>query len=129
MARRRLLGCLAIAALAVGPWTGCKDKDKGDAAKPQASAADLDGKCQRLAAACGDNDKHVEKITEECKLAAKQQAEKGCIDKAIAVYDCYEKQLCGKADKVWALDDLRVLVDRQNKCVAERTAIGACVGK
>jgi hypothetical protein len=129
MVRRRLLGCLAIAALAVGSWTGCKDKDKGDAAKTQASAADLDAKCQHLAVACGDKDKHAEKITEECKLAAKQQVEKGCTDKAIAVYDCYEKQLCGKADKVWALDDLRVLVDRQNKCVAERTAIDECIGK
>lgn len=129
MARRRLLGCLAIAALAVGSWTGCKDKDKGDAAKPQASAADLDKKCQDLAVACGDKGKHVEKITEACKLAAQQQVEKGCTDKAIAVYDCYEKQFCGKVDKVWALDDLRVLADRQSKCVAERTAVGECVGK
>ncbi|HEU0036188.1 MAG TPA: hypothetical protein VFQ53_36495 [Kofleriaceae bacterium] len=117
-----------MAALAACSWTGCKDKDKTDAAKT-AGATDLDSKCQHVAVACGDKDKHVEKITADCKAAAKQQVEKGCTDKAVAVYDCYEKQLCGKADKVWALDDLRVLADRQKQCVAERTALSACTGK
>jgi hypothetical protein len=93
------------------------------------ASADLDGRCERLAKACGDKDKHIEKIVDECKQAAKKQVDKGCADKANALYDCYDKELCGKADKVWALDDLRVLADRQNKCVAERNAIGECVLK
>jgi hypothetical protein len=45
------------------------------------------------------------------------------------MYDCFEKELCGKTDKVWALDDLRVLADRKNKCVAERNAVAECPGK
>jgi len=97
-------------------------------AKTQASAADLDKRCEQLGNTCGDKDKHDEKITAECKQAAKEQVEKGCTDKAIAVYDCYEKELCGKGDKVWTVDDLRVLADRHNKCVAERAADRECVG-
>ena len=48
--------------------------------------------------------------------------------KAVAAYDCYEKQLCGKGDKVWALGDLRVLSERHGKCAAERDASHACAG-
>jgi hypothetical protein len=126
MALRRLLGCLPVAALALCAWTACKDK--GDAAKAHVSAADLDKRCEQLAKACGDPGKHSEKILDECKQAAKMQAESGCPDKAMAVYDCYEKELCGKGDQVWALDDLRVLAERHNKCVAERNARNECVG-
>jgi len=126
MVLRRPLGCLLVA-LAVAAWTGCKDK--GDAAKAQASASDPNQRCERLGKACGDNDKHVEKIIEGCKQDAKEHVEKGCADKAIALYDCYEKELCGKADKVWTIDDLPVLADRNKKCVAERNAARTCVGK
>jgi hypothetical protein len=122
MALRRLLGCLPIAALAACTWTACKGT------KTQASA-DLDKRCVQLGKACGDSDKHDEKIVMECKQAAKMQIEKGCADEAIAVYDCYEKQLCGKGDRVWTIDDLRVLADRQSKCVAERNAGRDCLGK
>ena len=103
--------------------TGCKDKAK------TGGAADLDARCEQMAKACGDNDKHIEKLIEECKDTAKKQVEKGCADKAIAVYDCYQKEACGKGDRVWALEDLRVLADRQKQCVAERDALGQCVGK
>jgi hypothetical protein len=126
MALRKPLGCL-LAALAVTAWTACKDK--GDAAKTQASASDPNQRCERLAKACGDSDKHVEKIIEDCKQAATEHVDKGCTDKVIALYDCYEKELCGKADKIWAFDDLRVLADRNSKCVAERNAARACAGK
>ena len=118
MASRQSLGCLAIAVLAMCTWMGCKGGS--------GAAAALDKRCEQLAKACGDKDNHVAKIVEECKQAAKQQVEKGCADKATAVYDCYEKELCGGTDKVWALDDLRVLADRHKKCVAERTAGGDC---
>ena len=37
------------------------------------------------------------------------------------------KEIC-EADKVWAMDDFRVLVDRHKKCAAERTASEACIG-
>jgi hypothetical protein len=127
MALRRLLGCLPVAALAMCAWTACKDK--GDVARTQASAADLDKRCERLGTVCGDKDKHIEKIIEECKQAAKKQVESGCTDKAIAVYDCYEKELCGYADKVWTIEDLRVLAERRGKCVPERNASRECAEK
>lgn len=127
MALRRLLGCLPVAALAVCAWVACKDK--GDVAKTQASAADLDKRCEQLGKACGDKDTHVEKIIEWCKQAAKKQVETGCTDKVIAVYDCYEKELCGNGDKVWTIEDLRVLADRHSKCVAEQNASRECAKK
>jgi len=129
MAPRRLLGCLAVAALAVCTWTGCKDKaDKGEVAKAPVTPADLDERCVLMAKACGDKDKHIEKITQDCKQAAKKQVEKGCTEKAVAAHDCFVKELCGTADKVWALEDLRVLAERHKKCVAERTALRECAG-
>jgi len=117
---------LPLAVLLVCTLAACKDK-KGDAAK--GGGTDLDKRCEQLAKACGDTDNHVEKIVTDCKKAAKVQIEKGCTDKAIAVFDCYEKELCGGNDKVWAIEDLRVLADRKNKCVAERKAGRECIGK
>jgi hypothetical protein len=93
------------------------------------TTADLDKRCERLGKACGDEDKHQAKIADECKQAAMMQIEKGCADKAIAVYDCYEKQLCGKGEKIWSVEDLRVLADRQSKCAAERDAARECFAK
>ena len=101
----------------------CKDKDT------KTKAPDLDARCQHLAAACGDQGKHVDKMAAECKDLAKSQTAKGCAAKAITLYECYEKELCGKADKVWAVDDLRVLSERQGKCVAEHAALSECAGK
>ena len=118
MALRRLLGCLPVAALAVCALAACKDKD------PKTVA--LETRCEQLAKTCGDKDKHSAKLVDECKAAAKKQVEKGCADKATAAYDCYESQLCG-AEKVWALDDFRVLADRHKKCTAERDALRDCV--
>ena len=115
--------------LAVCAWTGCNDKTDEAQAKAKASAVDLDTRCERFAKICGDKNKHVEKITDECKQAAKQQVEKGCADEAIAMYDCYEKELCASSDKVWAIDDVRVLADRHNKCVTERDASRACLAR
>lgn len=132
-ARRRLIR-VALAALAVCAWTACSDKGAGDksagksSADKSESAADTDARCDQLAKACGDQTKHVEKLFDECKQAAKQQAAKQCTDKATAVYDCYEKELCGGSEKVWALDDFRVLSERHGKCGAERDALRACVG-
>ena len=121
MALRRLFGCLPAVALAVCMWTGCKNKD--------AAPTGLDKRCEQLAKACGDKDKHSDKLADECKQAAQKQTEKTCTDKAVAAYDCYEKELCGKEDKVWALDDFRVLADRHKKCVAERDALKDCATK
>ena len=53
----------------------------------------------------------------------------GCEATAIAAYDCYEKQLCGKGDKLWALEDFGVLAQRHSKCLAERVAARDCVPK
>jgi hypothetical protein len=87
----------------------------------------LDKRCEQLATACGDTDKHIETLATECKQAAPKQVEKTCTDKATALYDCYETALCGGADKVWTLPDLRVLADRHKKCAAEQKALNACV--
>lgn len=129
MRLRNLASCLSIAILTVCVGTGCKDKDKGGTTKTSGTAADLDQRCQHLAAACGDQGKHVDKIADECKVTAKTQVAKGCTGAAIAAYRCYEAELCGKADKVWAVDDLRVLAERQGKCVDERAALATCVAK
>jgi hypothetical protein len=125
MALRTRLGCLPVAALAVCAWMACSKGKSGESSGDPA----LDKRCEQLGRLCGDKDKHDEKIIVECKAAAKKQVEKACAEKATAVYDCYEKELCGKEDKVWALDDLRVLADRKNQCAAERTALRECVGK
>jgi hypothetical protein len=119
----RLLALLSLTALAAFAGTAC------DGSKTKAGAADLDQRCVQLANTCGEADKHRAKIAEECKWAAQQQVEKSCGAKAIAAYDCFERELCGKADKVWALDDLGVLAERHGKCVAERDAALACVGQ
>lgn len=111
---------------------GGKDADKGKetgSAKADVPAADLETRCDLLAKTCGDQDKHVEKIALECRLLAKQSVQKGCTAAAIAVSDCYAKELCGKADKVWAYGDLPVLAERKSQCVAERAALDACVAK
>lgn len=127
MALRRLLGCLPVAALAVLTWTACKDK--GDVAGARAGAAELAKRCERMGALCGDKGKHVEKIREECTQAAKDHVARGCTAEVLAVYDCYERELCGSENKLWALDDLRVLAERHGKCVAERDASRACTEK
>jgi hypothetical protein len=116
-----------LALLAVCASTGCKSSN--DANKAPAGVAELTQRCERLGKACADNDKHAEKVVAGCQQAASAQADKGCTDKAIAAYDCYEKELCTKADKIWAFDDIRVLAYRSGKCVAERDAIAACLGK
>jgi len=96
----------------------CKGKDK-DSATP---TIDLANRCVQLAKACGDSEKHVTKIESECKAAMKP----GCEAAAIAAYNCYEKELCGKGDKLWALEDFGVLAERHGKCAAERTAAKDC---
>lgn len=118
MALRRFL---PVAALALCAWTACKSGDP--------KTAEIDKRCEQLGRVCGDKDKHDQKIIDECKQAAKKQVENSCTDKAAALYDCYEKELCGGEEKVWALDDLRVLADRHKKCSAERSALRECVDK
>lgn len=122
MALRQLLGCLVVATLVVG---GACGKDKGAAPRAQ----DLPKRCEQLAKACSDTDKHIEKLTDECKQVAPTEVQKGCVDKALAAYDCYEKEICGGKDKVWTLDDLRVLAERHAKCAAETKAARECVDK
>ena len=124
---------MAMLALVSGP--ACKGKDVGKDQAPAAlpapapTAADLDMRCELLGTNCGDKDTHVEKLVDECRQVAKQQVAKGCTDKAIALSDCYARELCGKADKVWAFVDLPVLAARNNKCVGERAAVDACLAR
>jgi hypothetical protein len=116
---------------------GCKGNDKTGATKAGSGSASaaapaagqpvtLDQRCEQLAKVCADTGKHVEKMIGECKDAAQTQVAKGCKDLALAAYDCYEKQLCMGSDKVWTLDDMRVLSDRHAKCTAERDTLRAC---
>jgi hypothetical protein len=116
-------------ALAICAWTGCKDDAKpADTPVAATAGSGLEPRCDQLAKACGDNAKHTEKIAVECKQVAAKQWAKNCVSQASVVYDCYEKELCAKGDKVWALDDLRVLSDRHTRCVAERNLLRTCVG-
>ena len=118
--------------LALVLWSGCKgdgDGKKGAADdKKGPTMADVLARCDQLGKACGDNEKHAGVIIAECKQGAEKQLRGGCAASAIAAWDCFEKELCGKGDKVWALDDLRVLSERHGKCAAERDANRACVG-
>jgi hypothetical protein len=102
----------------------CKGGGKGGAGSPE-----LDKRCDAIAKACADTDKHVEKLGGECKDTAKTQTQKGCGDLAIALYNCYENAVCGTGDKVWALPDLKVLADRHKKCESEQTALTTCMSK
>jgi hypothetical protein len=113
------LGCLAVISLLVA----CKGKGNDKDAKTP--TVDLVKRCQQLAKACGDSEKHVSKIDSECTAAIKP----GCEAKAIAAYTCYEKELCGKGDKLWALGDFGVLAERHSKCVTERNALADCAPK
>jgi hypothetical protein len=106
----------------MGAVTACKGNS-------DPKAANIEKRCEQLGRVCGDKDKHDQKIIDGCKAAATKQVEKGCTDQAAAVYDCYEKELCGGDEKVWALDDLRVLADRHKKCETERAALRECVDK
>lgn len=122
MRLRRLLQWVPIALLTASVWAGCKgngDKTGG--------GLDLVQRCAQLAKSCGDSEKHVQNIVEECKQAAEKQVAKGCAAEAVAAYGCYEEKLCGKDDKVWALDDLDVLSKRHLMCTAQREALGACM--
>ncbi len=121
-----------VLALLVAAWVGCgKKKEEGegkDGAK-EPTMAEVLARCDQLGKACGDSEKHTGDIIAECKQGANKQLAGGCGASALAAWDCYEKELCGKGDKVWALDDLRVLSERHEKCAAERDANAACVGK
>lgn len=122
-ARSRFGWLIVLAALCA--WPGCKGKS---GAPKAADGAALDLRCATLAKGCADSDKHAEKILASCKESAKQQVAKGCADKVIALYDCYQKQVCGKTDKVWAIADLHVLSARHGKCKTEEAAFTACAG-
>lgn len=87
-----------------------------------------DARCEQLAKACSD-EKHADKLVDECVKAAAKLGSRGCTESAVALYSCYEQKLCGKSDKVWTLDDLRVLAERHEVCDSERKALRACVAK
>ena len=117
---QRLIIC-ALAAL-----IGCKGEEK---AAPAKGAVDFNARCSQLAKACSNNDKHIEKLFDGCTEAAKKQPDAACADKLRALYDCYEKSVCGGSDKVWAFEDLGVLAQRHKTCVAETSALASCGAK
>ena len=96
----------------------CKGKGKAE----PGTAGSGDVRCDELAKTCSDNEKHVDKLAEGCKQASVP----GCAAKLNALFDCYEKSLCGKGDRIWAFEDLAVLADRKNLCADERKAASAC---
>lgn len=128
--KRVLAGLAAVLVLVLVIVIATSGDDEQRASRPVVAkdpAVLLEQRCEQLGRACGDTDKHVEKIVVQCKQAAMKHAEKGCANEALAVYDCYERELCGKADVVWALDDLRVLAARQHECAPERKRMRACL--
>lgn len=122
-----------MALLAAASLVACDDKasdakaDAGPSPEALAQTKSLEERCETLGKACGDQDKHKAKITEECKAAAKKQGEKGCSREVLAAYDCYEKEICTESKKIWALDDFRVLSDRLSRCLEQRKASNKCV--
>lgn len=108
--RRFIIGALLACA-------ACKGNGASKASK-------LDQRCEQLAKTCGDTDKHVEALLDGCKHAATTQ--QSCAAEVSALYDCYEKQVCGKGDRIWAFEDFGVLAVRNKACAAERKAVGAC---
>jgi hypothetical protein len=135
MPRRSLHEPLRLGTLATCLLLGCEDKP-GDAAadagaaKASAESVDtLNARCEQLGKACGEKEKHQAIITDECKQAAKKQAEKACTSAAVAAYDCYEKEICASIKKIWALDDFRVLTERHEKCLDLRKATITCESK
>ena len=113
-------------------WVGCggdKEEKAGKTEGKKVTMAALLARCDQLGKACGDSEKHTATIITECKQGAEKQLANGCAESAIAAFDCYEGELCGKGDKVWALDDLRVLSERHGKCAIEREANLKCVGR
>lgn len=135
---RTVLGWLAVVPLTACLLAACEDD--GGSAKPATSTAQATAKaaakgveqltkrCEQLGKACGQQDKHKEDIAKACQEAAKSQAEKGCADQVVATYDCFEKELCTGDERIWALDDFRVLAERHEKCVKEREASNKCMG-
>lgn len=109
--RFRTMFVLAVALAA------CKSKPNATPATDPVAACDL------LAKGCGDNEKHVTAIADACKQAAPAPA---CVAKVSALYDCYQTQLCGKSDRVWAFADLAVLAQRKSVCAAEQKAVTEC---
>lgn len=95
-------------------------KGSGGSAKP----GDLGAHCDELAKTCGDNEKHITAIADGCKQAA--PAQQACAAQLSALYTCYETQLCGKSDRVWAYADLAVLAQRKGTCAAEQKAVSEC---
>jgi hypothetical protein len=137
--RRALVGGLAAAValllvvsivMCPGSSSGTKRSGpSGGSGSAPTAAKMLPARCVLLGRTCGQGEKRVTKITAECTKAAEQQIERGCAAAAITAYDCYAAKLCGKADPVWALDDLRVLSTRRGQCVAEGAAVRACIDK
>lgn len=132
-------GWLPVAALAACALVGCDDDGSSGAtpdagqAKVQAQAKaveqatkKMNERCEQLGQTCGQKDKHKETIAKECKEAAKKHVATGCVTQGVAMYDCYEKKLCTKDERIWALDDFRVLAKRVKQCVDERVALQKC---
>jgi hypothetical protein len=130
MALRRMLCAAAVVCTLGCALAACDDdKPKDKAAPPPAAKAtpDLRAHCEQMAKTCSDSDKHIAALADECAASLGQASR--CTAEGIAIYDCYQKELCGKSEKVWALEDLRKLADRHGVCNAERDALRACATK
>ena len=117
----RSIGCLSAALLVCALMACGKDKDA------KGTNIDFTKRCEQLAKVCGDKEKHIGKMTEECKASSTTQIEKGCADKATVLYDCYEREVCNEGDRVWTMNDMAVLAQRKAKCKAEQTALKDCL--
>jgi hypothetical protein len=125
-----VLGLVLVLSIVMCSGSGGSAKKPGPVvqhASAPATPKTLHARCEQLAKACGEGAKRIAKIVAECTKAAETQIERKCTDVALTAYDCYEGRLCGKSDHIWALEDLRVLSVRNDKCVAEGDALRACL--
>lgn len=130
-----IAGVVIIAAIAVATCRGDRAVPPlarpplADAAglPPDAPAIEVAARCARLGTTCGDMPKHEAKITAECEQALAALASE-CRGAAVAAFECYEQELCGSDDKIWAYADLGVLAERRGRCAAERAALATCAG-
>lgn len=118
MNRRRYFAWIALVALSTCSLAGCEGE--GDP-----SDSDIADRCDQLGEACGEDGEHVETIAEECKDSV--ESDSTCYAEALALFECYQGQICVRDDEVWGFQDLHVLSDRHEACLEQRDELDGCL--
>ncbi len=104
-----------------------KEKRKQKKAEEKKLLETAEAQCDTLGKACGKKEKHAEAIAKGCKEPLKEQLKAGCTTQLVAVFACYEKDICSGKEAVQVYDDFRVLTKRHDKCGDEMSAAQACM--